>query len=326
MTISELTRAEAQFKKILLTTQGSFEVRYQQALKQAPELAVPETPPAAQHMPPALLDAPLSAPTYRQIYLESHSRELPSERVTQAHIDEARGYVQDLFDVDLSRVDVEVLPNSQWNDDRAEATHFKSGIDEHLILIPEVCPCPPSELLVHEFGHAGHVTAQRETPEYEFFWVTAMTAEFPAHFCQYSFILDRLSRADFMQSMLQVVTSTYALAVLKADALDSLESFWMSEPAKAIRQAWSEPELLHTFKLFQKNRAYFFDECRRGVSQMLALTLIDRREEMRRFIRLDRLDRGVAEKLKEAFPNDPVTAGFAGINEQFSSLLARFRR
>ena len=326
MSISELIRAEAQFKQTLLTTQGSFQTRYRRALSEAPTIKVPEVPQEAQQMPPALLFAPLSAATYHQIFVEAHSRELPRERVSPAHIEEAREFVQDLLDVDLSRVQVEVLPNSQWDDDHAEATHIKSGIDEHVIFIPEICPCSPSELLVHEFGHAGHFTAQRQTPEYPFFWANPMTAELPAHFCQYNFLLERLSRIDFMQAMLQVVTSTYALAVLESNALHSLDEFWRSPPAQAIREAWTQHELRRTFELFQKEMPYFLEQCRRGVSQMLALTLIDRREGMRRFIRLDRLDRGVGAKLEEAFPDDRVTDGYPHINEQLASVLDRFAR
>jgi len=326
MNIELLTRAEAQFKETLLTARGNFEERRRQALDQAPQIGFPAVSQEAQQVPPALTDAPVSASTYRQIHVEATSRELPRQRVTQAHIEEARIYVQELFDVDLSQVRVEVLPNSEWDDARAEASTFKSGTNSHLVFIPEICPCSPSELLVHELGHTGHYTAQRQTPEYMFYWANPLTVEFPAHYAQYNFILDKLSRLDFMQAMLQVVTSTYALAILKSGSLHDLDKFWMSRPAAAIREAWPQHSLLHQFKLFQENRAYFFEECRRGVSQMLALTLVDRHEEMRKFIRLDRFDRAIAPKLEEAFPEDNVTKGFPGINEQVAKLLARFSR
>lgn len=324
MNIEQLTRAEAKFRETLLTAKGNFEERRRQALEQAPKIGFPSVSQEAQQIPPALTDAPVSASTYHQIHVEATSRGLRRQRVTQAHIDEARTYVQDLFDVDLSQVQVEVLPNSEWDDDRAEASTFKSGTHSHLVFIPEFCPCPPSELLVHEFGHTGHYTAQRQTPEYMFYWANPMTVEFPAHFAQYNFILEKRSRLDFMQAMLQVVTSTYALAILKSDGLHDLHKFWMSEPAAAIREAWPQHSLLHQFKLFQENRAYFFEECRRGGSQMMALTLVDRHEEMRKFIRLDRFDRSISSKLAEAFPEDSVTKGFPNINEQVAKLLARF--
>lgn len=324
MNIEKLIRAEAQFKQTLLATRGSVDERRRFALEQAPKIAWPEVPSEVNSLPPEMAIAPISTATYHQVYKESHSRSLPTQWVTQVHIDEARSYVQELFDVDLSKVQVEVLPNSQWNDDWAEASHFKSGIDNHLILIPEMCPCSPDELLVHEFGHAGHVTAQRQTGEYPFFFAQPMTVEFPAHFCQYNFILDKLSRIDFMKAMLQVVTSTYALAVLNFGSMQNFEAFWVSEEADAIRQAWPQSVLIKTFRSFQDDRQYFLSECRRGVSQMLALTLVDRHEEMRKFIRLDRYDRAIAPKLEEAFPGDQVTEGFRHINEQVVKLLSRF--
>jgi hypothetical protein len=321
--VSELIHAETLHNEMVLNSKGSIRMRLRHAIARSPALKSPEVPPAAQAFPPGFISAPVSAATYRQIWNEATAHPFRRYSVSAAHIEEARNYVQDLFDVDLSRVRVEVIPQDQW-DDAAEATTKKAGVDSHLILIPEMCDCHPTELLVHEFGHTGHFTAQRQTNEIQYFWALPTTAEFAAHFCQYNFILDRLPRATFMHAMGQFVSATYALAIFSANALHSFDAFMQTEQAQAIRQGWPMADIVSTFKQFQQDQPFFIEQCQRGIAQILSLLLIDAREEMRHFIRLDRIDHSLGAKLQAAFPESGVLDAFQQINVQVARLLKRF--
>lgn len=322
--ISDLIRAEELHNQIVLNTRGTIRTRFRTAAEKSLPVTPPQVAPEAQELPPGFISAPVSASTYRLIWREATAHPMGLHRVMGEHIDEARSYVQDLFDVDLGRVRVEIVPRSQWDDHTAEATTKKEGVDSHLIFIPDFCDCPPSELLVHEFAHAGHFAAQRQNNEIEYFWSFPATKEFAAHFCQYNFLLERRPRADFMHAMGQFVMSTYALAILSANALSSFESFIQSEQGQAIQEGWPMAELVSTFELFQRNQSFFIDEWQRGIAQMLSLLLIDEREGMRRFIRLDRIDQDLGTKLAVAFPEVGVLDAFPQINAQVASLLKRF--
>ncbi|MBK3780442.1 hypothetical protein G3A43_09405 [Paraburkholderia aspalathi] len=321
--VGELIRAETLHNERVLNSEGSIRARLRHAAETSTQIAPPELPPEAQSLPRGFISAPVSTATYRQIWKEATAHPFRSYDVSTAHIEEARSYVQDLFDIDLSRVRVEVIPKDQW-DDPAEATTLKGGVDSHLIFIPETCGCPPSELLVHEFGHTGHYTAQRRNTEIEYFWQLPVTAEFAAHFSQHNFILERLTRGAFMHAMGQFVTATYALAIFSANALQNFDSFMQSEQAQGIRQAWPMKDLVTTFMAFQQDQSYFIEQCQRGISLILALLLIDEREAMRRFIRLDRIDHSLGAKLKAAFPESGVIDAFPQINAQVAHLLTRF--
>lgn len=320
MSVRLLVEVEEQLKAAALQGPGTVQERLASARSRLPRIPEPSMPLEAWELPNVLCAPRLSAATYKQIYSEQADR-LPRHLVAPAHIEEARAYVESLFNVDLSRVRVEVVDDEDWDGDSAEAIALRGGVDNHLIVIPRHSPCIPTENLVHEFGHAGHYTAQRQSSDYMFYWSNDITAEFAAHFCQYNFILDKLSREDFMRAMLQVVTSMVALTAFGS----GIQQFFETKDAIPIVEGCPNRPLIETLDRFKNDSQYFLSECRRAVSQILALVLLDRREEMRRFIRLDRIDRSLKSKLSEAFPDDLVTERVVDLNEQISTLLDRFK-
>lgn len=326
-TIAALVSAELARIEKVTAVKGDFRSRMAAADQGLPQLQPPETRPEAWEVPPALFSAAASASTYHEIWTAMSGREFPRIRTERGHIDDARGYVGALLDVDLSRVRVEVVPTSEWNaDDGAEGTTLKGGRDSHFIFIPEVCDCYPTELLVHEFAHAGHFTAQRANDEYPYFWVRPVTAEFVAHFCQYNYLLEHRPRIDFYRALGQFVAATYALAIAAAHPMNrTFTEFIDAAPARAFKEGWPMFALEDNFNLYLSNIDYLRDQLERGIAQILSVVLIDEKEGMKRFIRQDRIDRSLMSKLELAFPEVDVLHAYKQIDVRLAELLKRFR-
>lgn len=205
----------------------------------------------------------------------------------------------------------------------AEGKHYRAGVDQHFILMPERV-ASPVEVLVHEFGHSAHTILQRQNGEYPFFYAANSTVELIAHFCQYRYILDHLSREHFLIALGQLVTSSYALSIAASRITDDFEAYLASPEGLEIYKGWSYPMLQQQYELFSQNKADYWAECNRAISLILALLLIDDVEGMSRFASIDRIDRPLAPKLEEAFPGVLARMSFADINAKIQELLARF--
>lgn len=320
MSVDALIQAEVQRRDTLLQATGPISTRDAESLRDLPPPPVPDIPQKAQHLPAKFVSSPVSAGVYRFIQAEFT---LPDpQRVTEGGIMKARDYTSDLLGVGLENVRVEVIPQHQW-DLSAEGFQIKSGVEGHVVFVPERFSSP-EELLCHEFAHAAHSTAQRRNGELPYFFANNITAEFVAHFCQFNYILDRLTRTHFASAMGQFTTATYALSIFSSQALEDFNEFIESNEAKAIREAMPHATLASQYHTFQQDMSYFFYEVQRGIGLMLALLLIDEREGMKRFISIDRIDHCLSDKLIAAFPESGILDAFPRINEQIFMLLDRF--
>ncbi|WP_124594200.1 hypothetical protein [Burkholderia ubonensis] len=325
--IAEMASAELARIEKVIAAKGDFRTRLAAADQGLPQFQPPEISPEAEDVPPDFFSAATSAATYREIWMANSGGEFPRFRTERGHIDDARAYVESLLDVDLSRVRIEVVPASEWNaDDEAEGVTLKGGADSHFIFVPEVCDCYPTELLVHEFAHAGHFTAQRANDEYPYYWVSPVTAEFVAHFCQYNYLLEHRPRIDLYRALGQFVAATYALAIAAAHPKNrTFTEFIAAASSRAFKEGWPMDALEANFNLYLSNIDYFRAQLARGIAEILSVVLVDHKEGMRRFIRLDRIDRSLMAKLESAFPEVDVLHAYKQIDVRLAELLKRFR-
>ena len=323
MSIEALTNAEERFNQLILSSPGPISARRKLALSVMPQIPVPDVSREAKVLPEVLHHPTISSELYRAIYIATVSTPRPKNRVTDAHVTEARAYVEALLDVDLSNVVVEIFPKELWDEQNSEGKLMKSGVSKHLIVLPELVDGDPTEILVHEFGHAGHTVAQRINGTYEFFFTLPTTAEFVAHFCQYSFLLNHRTKRDFVGALGQFVHATFALAVYAHDTLGNFDAFADSPPGRRLCHGWPIP-LLTQFYEFSAQPGYYLAEVQRGVAQLLSITLVDEPEGMRSFTRIDRIDLPLEEKLKRAFPTLDLGHAMAAIDDRVQELLARY--
>jgi hypothetical protein len=284
-----------------------------------PPYVMPKT---AYMLPGGFWSSPISVDVYRLIG-EGFNME-PAQAVTEAEINEARQYISNLLGVDLQGVRVEVVPSREWDQgDTVEGFQFRVGLTDHLVFVPDAF-ASPVELLCHELGHAAHTTAQRQNGELPYFFAAPTTAEFVAHVCQYNYLLDHGTRAQFLTAMGQLTTATFALSIMASEILDDFEAFLNTQHAEAITQAVSMDIVKDTYWKFSRDRQHLLNESMRGMAIILALWFVDDHEGVKRFISADRIDQTFDVKLSVAFPDKDFMEAFERVNEQFFTLLDRF--
>lgn len=285
----------------------------------APPYAMPET---AYKLPVGFWSSPISVDVYRLI-AEGFNLG-PTQALTEAKINEARQYTSNLLGVDLQGVRVEVVPSREWDlGDTVEGFHIPVGLTDHIVFVPDVF-VSPAELLCHELGHAAHTTAQRQNGELPFFFTASTTAEFVAHVCQYNYLLDHGTRAQFLSAMGQLTTATFALSIEASRICDDFEAFLKTQNAEAITQAMPMDVVEGTYWKFSGDRRHLLNESMRGMAIILALWFVDDHEGVKRFISADRIDQPFDAKLAAAFPGKDFMEAFESVNEQFFNLLDRF--
>lgn len=322
--INDLINAEhARIEKFLAAT-GDLSSRLDVSVEGLPQIQAPNFP-AVSEMPAEFFSGPKRAETYRSIWNAVSMSRFPRIRTAPRHIEDARKCVESLLGVDLAQVRVDVIPTAEWNaENNAEGTTLKGGRERHLILVPEMCDCDPTELLVHEFGHAGHFSAQRANDNYAFFWTSPVTAEFVAHFCQYNYLLEQRPRADFYRALGQFVAATYALTIVDAHPRNgSFAEFIETPNASAFKQGWPRDALEKNFLAYRSNLGYLSEQLARGIAQILALVLVDEREGMRKFVKFDRIDESLLSKLQAAFPSGGLQERYQQIDSRLAGLLQR---
>ncbi|AFN78167.1 hypothetical protein PSJM300_10505 [Stutzerimonas stutzeri DSM 10701] len=327
MGIETLIAEEMKRREAFLKAQGSLRQRLAISMKELNMPAPPQVSTEVVAVPPRFISAALSAATCRKIgaaYGAAQGQQaLADLPVTDAGVKEARNYVSELMEVDLSDVIVEVIPQSTWRDASAEGLHFEAGATQHVIVMPSHV-ASPVEVLVHEFGHAAHSTRQRQNSEFPFYFTAAATAELIAHYCQYSFIVGNLSEHHLLIALGQLVTAGYALSI-QASGAKTFQQYIASPESMEFRKGMPLSALQNTHLDFCQNPPYYFSQVNRGVALILALLLLDENSGMKQFASLDRFDRSLEEKLANAFPNQDCLIDFARINERISELAQRCR-
>lgn len=327
MSVEILVEVELKRRAALLSRGGAVRDREEASIAGLSLPAPPELPADAHILPGEFISAPVSAETYRAINAAFSSYKgqiaLQDRWTTPEGVEEARAYVAGLMGVNLGSIHVETVPLRHWLDSGAEGKHYRAGVDQHFILMPERV-ASPVEVLVHEFGHAAHILLQRQNGEYPFFYTADSTSELISHFCQYRYILDHLSREHFLIALGQLVTASYALSIAASGVADDFEEYLATPEAQGIYKGWPLHVLQAQYELFSQNKGYYWVECNRAISLILALLLIDDAEGMRRYASLDRIDVPLEAKLEAAFPGALAKMSFADINDKIQELLARF--
>ena len=323
VSIEELIAYETLISQNLLRARGNIRERQAASLRGVvpPQYAWPQQ---ALMLPGYFWSSPISSDVYRMI--DAEFKLAPAQAVTETEISTARQYTSELLGVDLQGVRAEVVPAPEWNHDHdSEGFHIRVGLTDHMVFVPAEF-ASPVELLCHEFGHAGHTTAQRQNGELPYFFTMPTTAEFVAHFCQYNYLLDHGTRDDFVSALGQLTTATFALSIMASNVLDDFEAFLKTEYAQAIREAMSMEVIKRTYLAFSADKPHLQREALRGMAIILALWVVDEHEGMKRFISADRIDQTLDVKLDAAFPGVDFMDAFSNVNEQIYKLLDRFNR
>ena len=322
MSVAAQIEQEERLSQNLLRTRGPMSFRKAEAVRDFPPPSTDRFPPEAFALPPEFRSAPVSAAIYRLISNEFTIQ--PDQPITYREISEARAYTSTLLGVDLSAVRVEVVPVHEWDEGATvEGFQVPVGVRDHLVFVPDMF-MSPQELLCHELAHAGHTTAQRLNGELPYFSTAPLTAELVAHYCQYNYLLEHKDRAHFVGALMQLMTASYALAIYASGIHNDFGAFLKAAEAREIREALPRDVLESTYRTFQTDRRFWHQEVMRGVSNILALLLVDEHEGMRRFISADRIDQTLEAKLIAAFPNVDLLTSFGNVNDQLFMLLERF--
>jgi hypothetical protein len=323
VSIEELIAYETLISQNLLRARGKISERQEAALRDVVP-PVYATPKAAGMFPDYFFSSPISSDVYSLI--AEGFKHFPDLAVTESDISAARKYTSDLLGVDLQSVRVEVVPTPEWDHGHgAEGFQIPIGLKDHMVFVPAAFTSPV-ELLCHEFGHAGHTTAQRQNGELPYFFVMPTTAELVAHFCQYNYLLDHGTRAQFVSALGQLTTATFAHSIVSSNELDDFEAFLKTEYAEAISRAMPFEVIERTYRAFSADKPHLYRESLRGIAIILALWLVDDHEGMKRFISADRIDQTLVVKLDAAFPGVDFMDAFSNVNEQIYKLLDRFNR
>jgi hypothetical protein len=321
VTVDDVIAYEKLLSQNLLLARGTITERQEASQRGVvpPPYTMPQT---AYMLPGGFWSSPISAHVYSLI--AAGFNQTPSLAVTDADISEARQFTSNLLGVDLKDVRVEVVPSREWDQgDTVEGFQIRVGFTEHMVFVPDTF-CSPVELLCHEFGHAAHTTAQRQNGELPFFFAAPTTAEFVAHFCQYNYLLDYGTRAQFLSALGQLTTATFALSIVASQVYDDFEAFLDTENAQAITQAMPLDVVKDTYWMFSADRPHLLRESMRGMAIILALWFVDEHEGMKRFIYADRIDEPFDVKLTAAFPDKDFVDAYENVNEQVQKLLDRF--
>lgn len=268
------------------------------------------------------LFSPISAHTYKIIH--KHFTHLPEERVFEKHIQIAKDYTSNLLGEGLlNNTEVIIVPEYQWGNLTAEAFCIANGLDNHHVFMPQFFSSPV-ELLCHELGHAAHHTGRRTIDDFWSMPVSTTSTEFVAHFCQNRFILDELTQTHFLAALGQLVTASFALSIMSYGKLRDFEGYINSEASEAIRNGWDIQMIRNQYDIFSKNISNFKYEVDRGIGLIMALSLIDEIEGMKKFLRLDRVNLRFDELLDQTFPGIDHLHNFNNINNKIIELLNRF--
>lgn len=103
-------------------------------------------------------------------------------------VDSYRSYVENLLDVDLSRVEI---VRTEGDYENAEGRAVPCGATDHIVLLPPkgkgfVSP----DLLIHELGHTGEYTLRRASHDPEMIRSHRLFSEAIAHYCQYKYLIE----------------------------------------------------------------------------------------------------------------------------------------
>lgn len=321
ISVDDVIAYETFVSQNLLCSRGTISERQATSIRGVvpPPYAMPDT---AYMLPVGFWSSPISVDVYRLI-AEGFDFG-PAQALTEANINEARQYTSNLLGVDLQGVRIEVVPSREWDlGDTVEGFQIRVGLTDHMVFVPDAF-VSPVELLCHELGHAAHTTAQRQNGELPFFFTAPTTAEFVAHVCQYNYLLDHGTRAQFLSAMGQLTTATFALSIMASQINDDFEAFLNTQHAEAITQAMPMDIVEDTYWKLSGDGQHLLRESMRGMAIILALWFVDDHEGMKRFISADRIDQPFDVKLAAAFPGKDFMEAFESVNEQFFNLLDRF--
>jgi len=158
-----------------------------------------------------------------------------SNPITDLEFVEAKNYVQELLDVDLTDVSLEF---TEKNEHMVEGRCLSCGDTSHIVLIPkndqQVCS---TDLLVHELGHAAEFTFNRKSGDDKLLLPHASFSEAIAYYCQLKYLVDKGTREQRIGAF-GVFYLSYLAACVVRHCLDKKIELNELKPNKALKSGY----------------------------------------------------------------------------------------
>jgi hypothetical protein len=253
--------------------------------------------------------------------------------VTAEHIRQAREFVQQHYEFDVSTVPVRISRVLQ--SESVEGFFMPCGIADGAVFLPSAF-CSPVELIVHELGHAMHTTIRRQRRPTDYrFWMDLhpIGSEMCAYHAQFNYLLKHGTQEQFYVALGALVTNVSQLLCLAAvNAKMSLADFQKWSPLQAYQNTGAWQALLDMFGEMhpthpnsKQNTSLAKSACLKGMGLALALKLIDEQEGFVAFMQEDSVAKPILLKLNEAFPHRKDLDNLDDINEVISRINARMQ-
>lgn len=125
-----------------------------------------------------------------------------------------RFYVENLLDVDLSKVEIIRVEGDYEN---AEGQAMPCGATDHIVILPPrekgfVSP----DLLIHELGHTCEYTLRRASHDPEMIVSHRLFSEAIAHYCQYKYLIEHGTEAQRLSAVGSITKEYLLLKAIRA--------------------------------------------------------------------------------------------------------------
>ncbi len=243
--------------------------------------------------------------------------------------DEFRLYVEELLNVDLSKVKI-----ARVKDDctHAEGSALPCGPTDHMILLPPIgADFVSPDLLIHERGHAAEFTLRRASNDIEMLRSHRLFSEAVAHYCQYKYLLEFGTKAQRIGVMGSVTKDHLLLRALRANhnLPDSPKVLHVSriidhEYLAEYRAVYSREELMYLFSDYdgQPFTVLYIMIAEARMGAVLALQLIDNGAAIRELC-LMKTDGTVREMLDRLNLNTDELMDFSKADELIRKFIDR---
>ncbi|MCR9961503.1 hypothetical protein AAFX19_03740 [Vibrio harveyi] len=161
--------------------------------------------------------------------------DLLSNQITKLEFEEAKRYVQELLDVDLTGVDMQL---TSVGDVMVEGMCLPCSNESHIVLIPENShEVSSTDLLVHELGHAAEFTIARSYEDDKLLVPHASFSETVAYYCQLKYLKEKGTKEQRIGAFGAFYLTYLTACVVRHCLNDSIELLAL-KPNKALKSGY----------------------------------------------------------------------------------------
>lgn len=320
--INEMYKYEAARSGFVKFNRGTVE-RFRADIDEAILVAEVEARPdlkAHMEIPEYLRTQALSSANRRTLARSRTAAFPTAQPVTEAHIAEARSYVAELLQQDVSHVSVVLAPTHVMRSSSL-GTVYSNQATEHVVVVPE-SSFDPMGILIQHFAAAAHYCALRERGDLAGMVTDDVTQQMIGHFAllrwpgvseDYSVLFELRDMVQWEVAAALGRSPTNTLAFVASELGGSMVNDYGPDLFKSM--VTNLYESATDGQMFVLGTKLF-------IGRVLALAFLDDLDGIRRFMRLDTGDRTLADKLNEAMPG-AVDGKVAVMNDVLGELLSK---